>query len=170
MDAATSVGQAGVRECVMVRVESRRARWIGRLALIGAFSWLILLVVHDHHAADWHATSRLTWSLSFLMAVILTARGVLLGRPVTVTHAAAPAVVFLIGLGAHLLSLGLLGGGLIAGAGLVLMWPMPSRRDPAALPRVWALIEATHGDPLAPFAMQSMKSYYFDVEGTAAIA
>lgn len=170
MDAATSVGQAGVRERVMVSVKSRRARWIGRLALIGSFSLLILLVAHDHHAADWHATSQLTWSLSLLMAVILCARGVLLGRPVTVTHATAAAVVFLIGLGAHLLSLGLLGDGLIASTGLVLMWPMPSRRDPAALPGVWALIEATHGDPLAPFAMQSMKSYYFNVEGTAAIA
>ena len=47
---------------------------------------------------------------------------------------------------------------------------MASRRDPAALARVWALIQATRGDPLAPFAMQSTKSYCFDAEGTAAIA
>jgi lysylphosphatidylglycerol synthetase-like protein (DUF2156 family) len=47
---------------------------------------------------------------------------------------------------------------------------VPSRRDPTALARVWALIEATHGDSLAPFAMQSMKSYYFNDEDTAAIA
>ncbi|HYB37050.1 MAG TPA: phosphatidylglycerol lysyltransferase domain-containing protein [Mycobacterium sp.] len=169
MDAAGPT-KAGVRERVMVSIESRRARWIGTVVLLGAFGWLILLVAHDHHAADWHTTSRLTWSLSLLVAVILAARGILLGRPVTVTHATAALVLFLTGLGAHLLSLELLGDGLVAGAGLVLMWPMPSRRDPAALPRVWALIEATHGDPLAPFAMQSMKSYYFDAEGTAAIA
>ncbi|MBV8181631.1 MAG: DUF2156 domain-containing protein, partial [Mycobacterium sp.] len=150
--------------------ESRRARWIGVLALVGSFGWLMLLVAHDHHAADWHTTSRLTWSLSFLLAVILAARGILLGRPVTVIHATAAAIVFLTGLGAHLLSLELLGDGLVAGASVVLMWPMPSHRDPAALPRIWALIEATHGDPLAPFAMQSMKSYYFDAEDTAAIA
>ena len=78
--------------------------------------------------------------------------------------------MFLTGLGAHPVSLELLGDGLVAGAGAVLMWPMASRRDPGALPRLWALIEATHGDPLAPFAMQSMKSYYFDADGTAAIA
>ncbi len=35
---------------------------------------------------------------------------------------------------------------------------------------MWALIEATHDDPLAPFAMQSLKSYYFSADGTAAIA
>ena len=169
MDAA---GLTTVRsgERVMVSVESRRAHWIGTLVLVGAFGWLILSVARDHHAADWHTTSRLTWSLSFVVAVILAARGVLLGRPMTVTHATAALVMLLTGVSAHLLSLELLGDGLVAGAGAVLMWPMPSRRDPAALPRVWALIEATHDDPLAPFAMQSMKSYYFDADGTAAIA
>jgi lysylphosphatidylglycerol synthetase-like protein (DUF2156 family) len=112
----------------------------------------------------------LTWSLSLVVAVILAARGILLGRPMTVAHATAALVMFLTGVSAHLISLELLGDGLVAGAGAVLMWPMPSRRDPAALPQVWALIEATHGDPLAPFAMQSMKSYCFDAQGTAAIA
>jgi lysylphosphatidylglycerol synthetase-like protein (DUF2156 family) len=170
MDASTSTAKAGVRERVMVSVESRRARWIGTLALVGVFSWLILLMARNHQAADWHTTSRLTWSLSLLVAVILAARGILLGRPVTVTHATAAAVMLLTGLGAHLLSHELLGDGLAASAGGVLMWPMPSRRDPAALPRIWELIEATHGDPLAPFAMQSMKSYFFDAEGAAAIA
>jgi lysylphosphatidylglycerol synthetase-like protein (DUF2156 family) len=169
MDVA-SLAKVRAGERVMVRVESRRARWIGILALVGSFGWLMLLVSRDHHVSDWYTASRLTWSLSLLLAVILVARGILLGRPVTVTHAAAAAVVFLTGLGAHLLSLELLGDGLVAGAGAVLMWPMPSHRDPTALPRVWALIEATHGDALAPFAMQSMKSYYFDVEGSAAIA
>jgi lysylphosphatidylglycerol synthetase-like protein (DUF2156 family) len=169
MDVA-SLAKVRAGERVMVRVESRRARWIGILALVGSFGWLMLLVSRDHHVADWYTASRLTWSLSLLLAVILVARGILLGRPVTVTHAAAAAVVFLTGLGAHLLSLELLGDGLVAGTGVVLMWPMPSRRDPAALPRLWALIEETHGDPLAPFAMQSKKSYYFDAEGSAAIA
>ena len=76
----------------------------------------------------------------------------------------------LVGLGAHLLSYDLLGNVLVAGAGLVLMWPTTARPQPDDLPRVWSLVNATQGDPLAPFAMQSLKSYYFNADGTAAIA
>jgi lysylphosphatidylglycerol synthetase-like protein (DUF2156 family) len=159
-----------MRDRVVVTSESQRMRGIGLLALVGACGLLILLVTHDHYAHDRYAASRLTWSLSLSLAVILAARGVLLGRPITISHAAAAAVLFATGLGSHLLSFELLGDGLVAGAGWVLTWPVPSRRDPTALGRVWPLVEATHGDPLAAFAMQSLKSYYFNAEGTAAIA
>ena len=68
------------------------------------------------------------------------------------------------GLATHLLSFELLGDGLVVSA-VGATWPVPSRRDPAALARVSPLIEATQSDPLAPFAMQSMKSYYFNTDG-----
>jgi len=165
-----TVANARVHDRVLVNVESRRARWIGALAVAIAFGWLIALVVGDHRPLDWHPGGRLAWSLALLVAVMLVARGLFLGRPVTVTHGAAAAVMLVTGLSAHLLGLAVPGDGLVAGAGVALMWPMASRRDPAALPRVWALIEATRGDPLAPFAMQSMKSYYFNAQGNAAIA
>jgi lysylphosphatidylglycerol synthetase-like protein (DUF2156 family) len=167
---AVSLTKVRGSERVMLSAESRRARLLGTLGLASAFSWLILLVVRNHHAADWHTASRLTWSLSLPLAVILAARGILLGRPVTVSHAVAAVMMLIAGFAAYLFSFQLLGGGLVSCAGVVLIWPMPSRRDPGVLPRVWALVEATHGDPLAPFAMQSMKSYYFDAESTAAIA
>jgi lysylphosphatidylglycerol synthetase-like protein (DUF2156 family) len=154
----------------VVSSESQRVRGIGLLALVSAFGLLILLLVRNHYAPAWYTTSRLTWLLSLSLAVMLAARGILLGRSVTMGHAAAAVVMVLAGLGTHLLTFQLLGDGLVAGAGMVLTWPTPSRRDHAALARVWALIEATHGDPLAPFAMQSLKSYYFNAEGTAAIA
>jgi lysylphosphatidylglycerol synthetase-like protein (DUF2156 family) len=170
MNEPVSVAKVERGDRVVVSSASRRVRGIGLLALVGAFGLLILLVAHDHYARDWYAASRLAWSLSLSLAVILAARGVLLGRPVTIRHATAAAVVLATGLGSHLLSFELLGDGLVASAGWVLTWPVPSRRDPAALARVWPLVEATHGDPLAPFAMQSMRSYYFNVEGTAAIA
>jgi lysylphosphatidylglycerol synthetase-like protein (DUF2156 family) len=172
MNETASATKAGIRDRVMVSSGSQRARGVGMLALVGAFGLLIVLVERNHYAPAWYATSRLTWSLSLSMslAVILAARGILLGRPVTMSHAAAAVVVVLTGLGMHLLAFQLLSDGLVAGAGMVLTWPVPSRRDPAALARVWALIETTHGDPLAPFAMQSLKSYYFNDEGTAAIA
>ncbi len=172
MDQTGRVAKVGVRDRVVVSPESQRVRGIGLLALVGAFGLLILLLARDHYPPDWYATNRLTWSLSLSLslAVILAARGILLGRPVTISHATAAAVVLAAGLGCHVLSFSLLGDGLVAGAGVVLTWPVPSRRDPTALARVWALIDATHGDPLAPFAMQSLKSYYFNAEGTAAIA
>jgi lysylphosphatidylglycerol synthetase-like protein (DUF2156 family) len=170
MNETASVAKVGIRDRVVVSSGSQRARAVGLLALVGAFGLLILLLARNHYATDWCTTRRLTWSLSLSLAVIFAARGLLLGRPVTVSHATAAVVLLLTGLGTHLLSFQLLGDGLVAGAGVALTWPVPSRRDPAALARVWGLIEATHGDPLAPFAMQSLKSYYFDAEGTAAIA
>ncbi|MDI3315263.1 MAG: phosphatidylglycerol lysyltransferase domain-containing protein [Mycobacterium sp.] len=165
-----STTKTGVGDRMMLSVDSRPARWMGMLVLAGGCGWLILVLARNHHTTDWHTASRPMWSLSVSVMAIFAARGILLGRPVTVPHTAAAAALLSVGLGAHLLSFGLPGDGLVAGAGLALTWPMPSRRDPAALPRVWALIEATHGDPLAPFAMHSMKSYYFDAEGGAAIA
>lgn len=94
----------------------------------------------------------------------LIARGILLGRPVTAAHAATALLVLFTGLGARVLSFDLLGNVLLAGAGAgwVLMWPTAARAQPDALPQVWALVNATHGDPLAPFAMQSLKSYHFN--------
>jgi lysylphosphatidylglycerol synthetase-like protein (DUF2156 family) len=164
-----SVTKGGARDRVVVSAESQRVRGIGMLALAGAFGLLILLV-RNRYAPDWYPASRLAWSLTVAFAVIFAARGILLGRPVTISHATAALVVVVAGLVTHLLSFPLIGDGLVASAGVVLAWAVPSRRDPTALARVWALIEATHGDPLAPFAMQSLKSYYFNAEGTAAIA
>lgn len=159
-----------VSERVMVNVDSPPARWAGALVMVGAIGWLTVLLAHDPGAAGGHIAGRLAWSLSLPVAVILVARGSLLGRPLTVGHAVVAAMMLSVGSGAHLLGLHLFGGGLTVGAGMVLMRPMPSRPDPAALSRVWTLIEATHGDPLAPFAMQSTKGHFFEPGGAAAIA
>ena len=105
-----------------------------------------------------------------LAAVALIARGIFLGRPVTTRHAMGAVGVLCAGLCARVVSLGLLGNSLVAGSGLVLMWPTTARPQPDALRRVWALVNATHADPLAPFAMQSRKSRYFNATGTAAMA
>jgi len=171
VNAATdALSEALPAERVMVSVESRATRWIGTTALVAALGLLTGLVAADHRITDWYGTGRVTWSLSLLLAVIWAARGVLLGRPVTVSHAVAAMVVFSAGVGAHVLSFELPGDGLVVGAGVLFVWPMSSRPNPAAMQRMWKLIEATRGDPLAPFAMQSMKSYYFSANATAAIA
>ncbi len=74
------------------------------------------------------------------------------------------------GIFAHVLDFGAWGNVLVAGSGLALMWPTSAEPQPELLQRVWELVDATPADPLAPFAMHSLKSYYFNVAGTAAIA
>lgn len=163
---------SGVRasENTVFDVDSRTARRSGAVSVFLVFGWLVVMLQRDGHHADWQANSRLAWSLTILVAVTLIARGIYLGRPVTAAHAIAALVTLATGVAAHLLSLDLLGNGLIASAGLVLMWPTTARAVPDALPTVWSLVDATHGDPLAPFAMQSRKTPFFSVNGTAMLA
>ena len=157
------------RERVVVQVDSPAARWIGALAVLSLFCWLIVLLARDHDR-DWHAAGRLAWSLTILTAVALIARGIFLGRPVTAAHAWPALVAVLVGLGAHVLVFDLLGNLLIVSAGAVLMWPTTQRPNPADLPRIWALVDVTKCDPIAPFAMGPLKCYHFSADGTAAIA
>ncbi|WP_059019664.1 phosphatidylglycerol lysyltransferase domain-containing protein [Mycobacterium sp. M26] len=158
------------RERVVVHVDSPAARWLGALALLIAASWLVTLVARSHHHANWHADGRLAWSLTILAGVTLIARGIYLGRPVTAAHAGAAALTVLAGFGAHIVASDVLGNVLIAFSGLVLMWPTSMRPQPEELPRVWALVDKTSGDPVAPFAMLAHKSYHFTADGSAAIA
>ncbi|WP_319436527.1 bifunctional lysylphosphatidylglycerol flippase/synthetase MprF [Mycobacterium sp. RTGN5] len=158
------------RERVVVHVDTLAARWVGALGLLIAASWLAVLVVRTHRHANWHPDGRLAWSLTILAAVALIARGIFLGRPVTAAHAIAAAAAVVAGFAAHLLAFDVTGDVLIASSGLALMWPTAARPEPEQLPRVWALVTATGGDPVAPFAMQMLKSYYFSTDGTAAIA
>jgi lysylphosphatidylglycerol synthetase-like protein (DUF2156 family) len=162
--------EARATERVVVHVNSNAARWIGALALFSAACWLIAAIARSYDQAGWHTTGRLEWSLTVLAAVALVARGIFLGRPVTARHATAAVIVLIAGIGAHVLSFDLTGDGLIAASGLALMWPTSARREPGDLARVWTLINATSGDPLAPFAMQAGKCYLFSADGTAAIA
>jgi len=156
------------RERVVAHVDSPTARWIGALAVLSLFCWLIVLLTHDHDR-NWQAAGRLAWSLTILTAVALIARGIFLGRPVTAAHAWLALAAVLAGLAAHVLVFDLLGNLLIASAGAVLMWPTSARPNPD-LHRIWALVDVTRGDPLAPFAMQDTKCYHFNADGTAAIA
>jgi lysylphosphatidylglycerol synthetase-like protein (DUF2156 family) len=158
------------RERVVVHVDSLAARLLAALGLVCAACWLVAILARHHNNPEWHYSGRLGWSLTVLAAVALIARGIFLGRPVTAMHAGAAALFLVAGLGAHVLAFDLLGAVLIAGSGWALMWPTGSHPQPGDLPRVWALINATHDDPLAPFAMQTGKSYHFNAGRTAAVA
>lgn len=50
------------------------------------------------------------------------------------------------------------------------MFPTSARPQPELLEQVWALVNATRGDPLGPFAMHSSRSYHFSDNKAAAIA
>ncbi len=158
------------RERVVMHVDSLAARWVGALALLIAASWLTVLVARSHHHANWEADGRLAWSLTVLGAVALISRGIFLGRPVTAAHAIAAGGAVLAGLAAHILAFDAAGNILIASSGLALMWPTTARPQPGLLPQVWELVKVTSGDPVAPFAMQMLKSYFFTADGAAAIA
>lgn len=159
-----------VRERVVVSADSMAIRLTGALALLCAACWLIEILARHHSQLNWHFADRLAWPVTVLVAVAWIARGVFLGRPVTTMHAIAAAFFVLAGLGLHVLSFDLLGDLVIASSGMVLMWPMTSHPRPADLPRVWKLIDATGDDALAPFTMQTGKSYHFTADGTAALA
>jgi lysylphosphatidylglycerol synthetase-like protein (DUF2156 family) len=158
-----------VREHVVVQVNSVAARFVGALALFSAACWLIAILARHHDQPDWHYATRLGWSLTILAAVALIARGIFLGRPVTTMHAVVAALFVLGGLSSHVMGFDVFGDLLIASSGLVLMWPTTSHPRPDDLPRVWSLINATNDDPLAPFAMQTGKSYHFTPTGAAAL-
>ncbi|MGB7147458.1 bifunctional lysylphosphatidylglycerol flippase/synthetase MprF, partial [Mycobacterium sp.] len=165
-----SAARQRTRERVVFQRNPRTNRWIGAVAVLGAACWVIVLLVRRHHHLGWHYSGRLGWSLAILAAVALIARGLFLGRPVTTAHAGAAGVFAVLGLGLHVLSFDLLGEVSIAGSGLVLMWPTSSHPRLEDLPRAWALIKTTSDDPLAPFAMQTGKSFHFNAVGTAALS
>jgi lysylphosphatidylglycerol synthetase-like protein (DUF2156 family) len=159
------------RERVVVHVHSPAARWISALAVLSLFSWLILMLLRGHQRhADWHTAGRLGWVLAILVAVAFIARGIFLGRPVTAAHAWMAMGLLIAGFAARVVFVDALGDAFMIAAGMVLMWPTAARPNPADLPKVWALINATAGDPVAPFAMQSLKCHHFTEDGNAAIA
>ncbi len=163
-------GAARGRERVLVRADAPAVRVVSVLMLAGVLVWLTVLVARERLGHDQVGAGRFGWSAALLVAVALIARGIFLGRPVTSGHATIAAAVLGAGVFAHVLSFGALGNLLLAGSGLALMSPTTARPQPELLDRVWALVDATRGDALAPFAMHSSKSYHFNADSTAAIA
>ncbi|MFZ1176083.1 MAG: phosphatidylglycerol lysyltransferase domain-containing protein [Mycobacterium sp.] len=161
---------ARARERVLVRADVRVVRFVSVLMLLCVLGWLTVLAARVYLGFDRVAPGRFGWSVALLGAVALIARGIFLGRPVTTAHALAAAAAVGAGLFAHFLSFGMLGNFLVAGSGLALMWPTTAQPQPEMLEQVWALVNATRGDPLAPFAMHTSKSYHFNTDKTAAIA
>jgi lysylphosphatidylglycerol synthetase-like protein (DUF2156 family) len=105
-------------------------------------------------------------------AVMVTtvAHAMLRGRPVTWLHGALAAAAVLLAIQAGERGDTDVFAVLILAAGVLLMLPTRSLPQPQALPRVHALVDQTHDDPLAPFAMAANKSYVFSTDATAGVA
>ncbi|OBB65283.1 MULTISPECIES: bifunctional lysylphosphatidylglycerol flippase/synthetase MprF [unclassified Mycobacterium] len=165
---ATNVVRGGER--VLVGADVPAARRVSVLMLLCVLVWLVVLLARAYLGYERVAPGRFGWSVALLGAAALIARGIFLGRPVTFAHAIYAAAAVGAGLGAHFLSWPVLGNVLIAASGLALMSPTTARPQPELLGQVWELVNSTRGDPLAPFAMHSSKSYHFNPDGTAAIS
>ncbi len=158
------------RERVLVRADVPGIRFTSVAMLLCVLGWLAALIVREHLGYDRVAPGWFGWSVALLAAVALMARGIFLGRPVTFRHTMVAAAAVGAGLCAHFLSFGVLGNVLVAGSGFALMWPTTAQPQPELLEQVWALVNATREDALAPFAMHSSKSYHFNSDKSAAIA
>ena len=161
---------AGTRAHTVVGIKVEPARLTAALMLLSVVGWSTILVARGQLSGSRIALGEFGWTVAPLVATALVARGVFLGRPMKMGHALAATAMVGAALGAHLLALSLVGDILLGASGLVLMLPTTAQPQPEMLEQVWALIESTHGDPLAPFAMHSSKSYYFNDHRSAAIA
>lgn len=156
---------------MLLSIASRRVHRLAALTFFAGSCWLVLSLTQAHGRLAHRLVDGLAeWSLTLTAAVMLLARGIHLGRPVTATHAATASALLFTGVLVRLLSFPLIGDALVIAAAATLVAPMASRPDPYCVPHIWPLICQTHGDPLAPFAMGSQKSYFFNAEASAAVA
>lgn len=158
-----------IAERIAVHSDSRSARLVSAGTVLFVTGWLVLLVAHSGYLKH-PDFDEILWPLTVLFCVGFIARGIFLGRPVTYGHAAWAGVAILIALGADVLQFERTGDALVVAAGLILMWPTSAAPQPEALAEVCALVAKTSDDPLAVFAMHSLKSYYFNADRSAAIA
>jgi lysylphosphatidylglycerol synthetase-like protein (DUF2156 family) len=106
------------------------------------------------------------------VGLLLVARAVALGRPLVRAHVAA--AVGLVAVAGLANSAGHEGSAWAAAVGAGAVAGFPRRRPPAAdaddRRHVWALVDRSVGDTLAPFALRTDKSYVFTPDRSAAVA
>ncbi|MGQ4599123.1 phosphatidylglycerol lysyltransferase domain-containing protein [Nocardia sp. R6R-6] len=138
-------------------------------AVLVASALLIAVVLAYEARLTSHDGVDHTWFAALAVSGLFVARGLHLRRPITLPHVTAAVLVLAV---AHLVyraghpDAGFV---LLSATGFVVVLPLSSRPQPEELERVAALVGHTAGDPLAPFALHSSKSYFFDASSTAAI-
>ena len=110
------------------------------------------------------------WLFAAALAGLFVARGLHLRRPISLAHTTFAVLFIAFGDFAYRADYQSVGFVLIGASGFVFMLAPRSKPQPQQLCAVAALVSRTTDDPLAPFALHSAKSYYFNDGQTAAIA
>ncbi|WP_280405303.1 bifunctional lysylphosphatidylglycerol flippase/synthetase MprF [Nocardia brasiliensis] len=141
--------------------------WV-RPVFIGVALVISVLLVYEAHQAANHGVDH-AWFVAVSLAGVFVARGLHLRRPITLAHFAVALLVLAIAHLAYRAEHPGYGFVLLASSGFLLVLPQSSRPQPDQLYRVAELVGRTERDPLAPFALHSSKTYFFNADSSAGI-
>ncbi|MFI5782435.1 bifunctional lysylphosphatidylglycerol flippase/synthetase MprF [Nocardia sp. NPDC051570] len=139
-----------------------RVPLIAVLLLVG----MVLLYAADRAAQE--GVNR-SWFVAVSISGLGVARGLHLRRPITLPHFTIAFIVLGVSNIAYRGDHHVVGFVCLASTGFVLMLPQSSRPQPDQRFRIAALVDRTVDDPIAPFALHSSKTYFFNANSTAAI-
>ena len=131
---------------------------------------LLIVVLIAAAASIRHREHSFGLLLAAVIAVVLMVRGLHLGRPITVAHTLAAGALLAFSTVLELAGWNVPPLVLFAASGAVLVLPIGSKPSPERFLAMAALVDRTSGDPLAPFALHSQKSYFVTADGTAGVA
>ena len=155
----------------VVRAANRRARKNYDLAhYAGSIGLAGIVVAALSVGTVTHFNDQHRWAFALAVAALFVVRGVHLGRPITGKHLAAGAATIVVAMAVEFIGYNGVSLVLLAASGLVLMWPTSSAAQTESWRRVYRLVERTAEDPLAPFAMHTLKSYFFADDHMAVIS
>ncbi|RDI65199.1 bifunctional lysylphosphatidylglycerol flippase/synthetase MprF [Nocardia pseudobrasiliensis] len=155
-------GYQTYRHAALTPTRAVRVPLIAVLLLVG----IALLYAADQAARDGvnHA-----WFVAVSISGLAVARGLHLRRPITLPHFTGAVIMLGISNIAYRGDHHAIGFFCLASTGFVLMLPQGSRAQPDQRFRIAALVDRTVDDPIAPFALHSSKTYFFNANSTAAI-
>ncbi|MGW2662468.1 bifunctional lysylphosphatidylglycerol flippase/synthetase MprF [Nocardia tengchongensis] len=140
-----------------------------RLGLMGALVLGSVILVWAAERASSEGDDH-GWFVAVSVAGLFVARGLYLRRPITLPHLTGAAMTLVVSNFSYRTEHPGIGFVFLAVSGAILVLPQGSKPQPEQLPRVAELVRRSTLDPLAPFALHSSKTYYFDAHGSAALA
>lgn len=155
-------GYRTYRQVVLTPTRAVRLPLIVVLLLVG------VVLVYAADRASREGIDR-GWFVAASLSGLFVARGLHLRRPITLPHVTVAVIVLGTSNIAYRAEHPAVGFIFLASTGLIMMLPQSSRPQPEHRLRIAALVDTTTGDPLAPFALHSSKSYFFDATSAAAI-
>ncbi|MEG8178046.1 DUF2156 domain-containing protein [Nocardia terpenica] len=155
-------GHRTYRQAALSPARAVRVPLIAVLLLVG----VVLVYAADRAAQE--GVNR-GWFVAVSLSGLFVARGLHLRRPITLPHFTIAVIVLGVSNVAYRGEHPGVGFVCLASTGFILMLPQSTRAQPEQRFRVAALVDQTVGDPLAPFALHSSKTYFFNANSSAAI-